>query len=145
MAKKTYRTFSLKSLNLHLTGADGNRLVVRFSGGIQVDSTAKFTTRDAYVQGVLEKSSGFGRDYYLESEVRPVSTPAPAPVKEKKAAPAPEKEIVNGMKDSRRFKNLVEMKNAMKELGIELGDDANYSKAKAAAAEAGYDFQIQKK
>ena len=148
MVKKTYKTHSLRGLDIHFKDRDGNSQVIIFRGGIQIDSTARYTTSDPFIQELLEKSSGFGRDYYIEAEkdLDPApEKPAPASEKEKKAAPAPEKEIVNGMKDSRRFKNLVEMKNAMKELGIELGDDATYPKAKAKAAEAGYDFQIQKK
>ena len=143
--KKTYRTFSLKSLQLCLKDKFGESVEVIFRGGIQIDSTAKFTTADPRVQDLVEKCSGFGRDYYIESE-REVGEPADAPVAEKKAEPAkaPEKEVMSDMKDSRRFRNLVEMKNAMKELGIELDDDANYIKAKAAAAKAGYDFQIQR-
>lgn len=146
MVKKTYRTHSLKSLFLMLKDDEGNRVEVKFYGGIQIDSTAKFTTKSQKIQALLEKSSGFGRDYYIESVVEDDSVAA-APVVEKKAEPAkaPEKEIMQEMKDSRRFRNLVEMKNAMKELGIELDDDATYPKAKAAAAAAGYDFQIQKK
>ena len=142
MSRKTYRTYSLKSLQVCFKDEEGKRIEIIFRGGIQIDSTAKFVTTDKYVQDRLEKSSGFGRDYYLESEVN--TEKAEAPAEEVKAAPAPEKEIVNGMKDSRRFKNLVEMKNAMKEVGIQLDDDANYTKAKAAAAKAGYDFQIKK-
>ena len=145
MSKKTYRTFSLKNLQICLKDEEGRRIEIVFRGGIQIDSTAKFVTDDEYLQKRLESSSGFGRDYYLESEVDNNPVQAPAPEKKVEKAPAPEKEIVSGMKDSRRFKNLVEMKNAMKELGIELGDDATYPKAKAAAAAAGYDFQIQKK
>lgn len=145
MSKKTYRTFSLKNLQVCLKDEDGRRIEIIFRGGIQIDSTAKFVTDDQYLQKRLESLSGFGRDYYLESEVDTNPAPAPAPAKKAEKAPAPEKEIMGGMKDSRRFKNLVEMKNAMKELGIELGDDVTYPKAKAAAAAAGYDFQIQKK
>lgn len=146
MSKKTYRTFSLKGLQITFKDQEEKRIEIIFRGGLQIDSTAKYTTSDEYIQERLEKSSGFGRDYYLESEVDTNPAPAPAPEKKKvEKAPAPEKEIVSEMKDSRRFKNLVEMKNAMKELGIELGDDATYPKAKAAAAAAGYDFQIQKK
>ena len=48
------------------------------------------------------------------------------------------------VKGSERFRNLVEMKNRMAELGIQLAEGANYSQAKAAAVKAGYDFQIQK-
>ena len=138
MSRKTYRTYSLKSLQICLKGEDGKRIEIFFRGGIQIDSTAKD------IQDRLEKSSGFGRDYYLESEVNTDPVEAPAPEVKVEAAPAPEKEIVSGMKDSRRFKNLVEMKNAMAELGIELEEGATYPKAKAAAAKAGYDFQIKK-
>ena len=145
MSKKTYRTFSLKGLQITFKDEEEKRIEIIFRGGIQIDSTAKYTTTDKYIQERLEKSSGFGRDYYLESEVKTEKPAAPAPEKKVEKAAEPKKEIVSEMKDSRRFKNLVEMKNAMKELGIELGDDATYPKAKAAAAAAGYDFQIQKK
>ena len=144
MSRKTYRTYSLKSLQICLKDEDGKRIEIYFRGGIQIDSTAKFVTTDKDIQDRLEKLSGFGRDYYLESEVNTAPVEAPAPEVKVEAAPAPEKEIVNGMKDSRRFKNLVEMKNAMAELGIELEEGATYPKAKAAAAKAGYDFQIKK-
>ena len=143
MAKKTYRTYFLKGYHLLLTSEEGERIEIKFRSGIQVDSTAKYVTSDETIQGLLENASGFGRDYYRESEVE-TEAAAPAPEKKEEAAPVPEKEIVNGMKDSRRFKNLVEMKNAMKEVGIQLDEDANYAKAKAAAAKAGYDFQIKK-
>lgn len=144
MSRKTYRTYSLKSLQICLKDEEGKRIEIYFRGGIQIDSTAKFVTTEKGIQDRLEKLSGFGRDYYLESEVETEAPAAPAPEKKEEAAPAPEKEIVNGMKDSRRFKNLVEMKNAMAELGIELEEGATYPKAKAAAAKAGYDFQIKK-
>ena len=146
MSKKTYRTYSLKNLQVCLKDEEGKRLEIVFRGGIQIDSTAKFVTAEKYIQDRLEKLSGFGRDYYLESEVETEAPAAPAPVKKEAApVPAPEKEIVSGMKDSRRFKNLVEMKNAMKEVEIQFDEGANYAKLKAAAANAGYDFQIQKK
>lgn len=141
MAKKTYRTYYLKSLNLHLVGEDGNRIVVQFRGGIQIDSTAKYTTRNQFIQELLESGSGFNRDYYIESvqdDDAPVAEPAP----EKKDE---EKPVLPEVKGSERFLNLVEMKNRMAELGIELPEDANYQKAKAVANAAGYDFQIKKK
>ena len=144
MSKKTYRTFSLKGLQIRLNGKDGERIEIVFRSGIQIDSTAKFTTSSKELQDMLENSQGFGRDYYIESEVDTEKKVA-APV-EKKVEPQLEstKEIMEEMKDSRRFKNLVEMKNAMKELGIALDEDVNYAKAKAVAAKAGYDFQIKK-
>ena len=143
MAKKTYRTFFLKGYHLLLTAEDGARIEIKFRSGIQVDSTAKYTTSNEKVQALLESSAGFGRDYYIES-VTEDAPEAPAPP-EKKAEKVNEKPIMEEVKGSERFRNLVEMKNRMAELGIELDDDATYSKAKAAAVKAGYDFQIQKK
>ena len=124
-----------------LKDEDGNRIEVKFYGGIQIDSTAKFTTKNPKIQALLEKSSGFGRDYYIESVVED----EPAPVVEKKeTVRKEEKPVMDEMKGSERFRNLVEMKNRMKELGIEIEKDANYAKTKAAAIAAGYDFQIQR-
>lgn len=143
MPKKTYRTYFLKGLDIHVQDEDGKRIEVVFRGGIQIDSTAKFSTSDEKIQNILENLSGFGRDYYLESvqEAAPVAAPA-APKEEDK--PAEPKKILADVKDSRRFRNLVEMKNAMAELGISVTPEMNYMSAKAAAAKEGYDFQIQK-
>ena len=143
MAKKTYRTYFLKGYQLLLNTEDGERLEIKFRGGIQVDSTAKFTTSDEQVQEILEKSNGFGRDFYLES-VKEDAPVAAEPKKKVEAKPEPVKEIMSEVKGSERFKNLVEMKNRMAELGIELDEGANYQKAKSVAANAGYDFQIKK-
>ena len=145
MVKKTYRTFFLKGYQLLLNTEDGNRVEIKFRGGIQVDSTAKYTTANEEIQELLENTGGFNRDFYLES----VKEDAPVVAEpEKKAHVAPqsvEKPVLDEVKGMERFRNLVEMKNRMAELGIELEEDANYQKAKAAAAKAGYDFQIQKK
>ena len=145
MAKKTYRTYNLKGLRLLLKDEAGERVEIRFFGGIQIDSTAKFTTKDEKIQRLLENCSGFGRDYYIESVVEDAAVAEPAKKKEYEAPKAVEKPILDEVKGMERFRNLVEMKNRMAELGIELDEDANYQKAKAAAVKAGYDFQIQKK
>ena len=142
MAKKTYRTHSLKSLHLLLRDENGERIERKFYGGIQIDSTAKFTTRSEKLQNLLEKCSGFGRDYYIESVVE--DAPVAAEPEKKPAPKVEEKPVLAEVKGSERFKNLVEMKNRMAELGIELDEGANYQKAKAAAVAAGYDFQIKK-
>lgn len=60
---------------------------VNFRAGAQIDSTAKFTTSDEKVQEALEKCSGYGRDFYLES-VREVSAPATSKVAEEPKATA---------------------------------------------------------
>jgi len=144
MAKKTYRTFFLKGLTMLLTAEDGKRIEVRFRKGIQVDSTAKYVTSDEKVQALMEKSSGFGRDYYVESVVedKPLNveeTPAPV-VEEKKDEPKP----LTDVKDVKRFHNIVEMRAAMAEIGFEGVQEMNYAQLKSAAAKEGYDFQIQK-
>ena len=146
MAKKTYRTFYLTRLQL-LLKKDGKRIEINFRGGSQIDSTCRYTTADPAEQELIEKSSGFNRDYYVESVRETAEEKKAAPVEEKPAEPAAPKEekpVMENMKGTERFRNLVEMKNRMKELGIELDDDANYAKAKAAASKAGYDFQIQR-
>lgn len=51
---------------------------VNFKKGAQIDSTARYTTNDEWLQKALEKCSGFNRDYYLEN----VQEDTPAPVVE---------------------------------------------------------------
>lgn len=148
MAKKTYRTFTLKGLQLLMNDEDGRRVEIIFRGGIQIDSTAKFTTSNEKVQRMLEASSGFGRDYYIERVVEEMDDskkPEPAKEREDEKLKKEEKPLMDDVKGSERFRNLVEMKNRMSEIGIQLEDNANYATAKAAAAKAGYDFQIKKK
>ena len=148
MAKKTYRTFTLKGLQLLMNDEDGKRVEVIFRGGIQIDSTARFTTSNDKVQRMLEASSGFGRDYYVESvrdEAAPKPENATVVTRPEEAVRQEDKPVMDDVKGSERFRNLVEMKNRMSELGITLEENANYATAKAAAAKAGYDFQIKKK
>lgn len=142
MAKKTYRTFFLKGLQLLLTDEAGDRIEIKFRSGIQVDSTSRYTTSNEEVQRLLEEAEGFNRDYYIESVKDDGEPAAEAKAKEAKADAA--KPVMTEVKGSERFKNLVEMKNRMAGLGIELEADADYNKAKAAAAAAGYDFKIKR-
>lgn len=78
MPKKTYRTYYLKGLQILLTDITGRVIEVNFKRGVQIDSTAKYSTRDEWVQNALENGSGFKRDYYLESvqEDEPAAAPA---------------------------------------------------------------------
>lgn len=146
MKKKTYRTYTLKKLYTFVRDAEGNRIDVVFQGGVQVGSTAKFTTSNPVVQEGLENNPAFGRDYFLESE-REIETEP----KEEKETPAPkakkaEKEtpVLTDVKDVKRFRNIVEMRNAMKELGLPVKDDSSYTECKSIAAKEGYDFQIKR-
>ena len=144
MPRKTYRTYCLRSLVLRSEKKDGTPIEIVFRGGIQIDSTAKFSTSDEETQKFLEGLNGFGRDYYIESVASDApagspKTPAPA-VGEKTAEPAP----LTDVKDVKRFHNIIEMRAAMAELGFEGVQEMNYMQLKAAASKEGYDFQIQK-
>lgn len=148
MTKKTYRTYRLKSLSLFSRDSKGNRIDVVFHKGVQVDSTARFSTSDPKIQSFLEKCSGFGRDFYLEKE-EPIAEAKVAPVKEeqpKVEKPKPEKIDISesGLKDVKRFRNIVEMREAIRSIGIQVSSEAGYSELRAAAAKEGYDYQIQK-
>ena len=82
MAKKTYRTYQLKGLQVLTTDEAGHLIEVNFRGGSQIDSTAKFSTSDEKVQNALEKCSGYNRDFYLESVQEDAPAPVPSPVVE---------------------------------------------------------------
>lgn len=75
MTKKTYRTYNLKGLQILLTDKEGRLKEVNFKKGAQIDSTARYSTNDEWLQKALEKCSGFNRDYYLENVQEDVSTP----------------------------------------------------------------------
>lgn len=145
MPRKTYRTYYLRSLVLRRSEKkNGTPIEIVFRGGIQTDSTAKFSTSNKETQKFLEGLKGFGRDYYIES----VEEDAPAdalktsvpPVEEKTEKPAP----LTDVKDVKRFHNIIEMRAAMAELGFEGVQEMNYMQLKSAASKEGYDFQIQK-
>lgn len=143
MPRKTYRTYCLRSLVLRSEKKDGTPIEIVFRGGIQIDSTAKFSTSDEETQKFLEGLSGFGRDYYIEKEESDAPVvETPAPVVETKAEE--EKAPLTDVKDVKRFHNIVEMRAAMAEIGFEGVQDMNYMQLKSAASKEGYDFQIQK-
>lgn len=143
MAKKTYRTHRLKSLELYKKDKEGKRIIIKFYGGIQIDSTAKLVTKDPYIQQLVEEDPGFGRDYYIESVVE--DAPAAEPVVEEAPKVVEEpKKVLTDVKDIKRFHNLVEMKNYMAELGFKGVQSMNYQQCKSAAQKEGYDFQISK-
>lgn len=142
MAKKTYRTFYLKDLDVPAKNSKGEKVKAYFRGGTQIDSTAKFTTSDEAIQESLESCSGFGRDFYLE-EVYEAPKPVAEEPKVLASSPEPKKDLVS-IKDSRRFRNFVEMKKAMVEAGLEVKPNWTYAAAQAAAYKQGYDYQISK-
>lgn len=144
MSKKTYRTYFLKSLVLHFKEEDGTPIDVTFRGGIQVDSTARYSTSNKKIQKLLEKSSCFGRDFYIEREENLTPSAEETGMLAPASEPAPEKAPLTDVKDVKRFHNIVEMRSAMAELGFEGVQEMNYLQLKSAASKEGYDFQIQK-
>ena len=143
MAKKTYRTYQLKGLQLLLCKDDGSWVEVVFRGGIQIDSTAKFVTSDKELQDKLESLDGFGYDYYLES-VEEKAEEKVKVVEPAKEVDTPAEKTLTDVKDIKRFHNIVEMKHYMSEIGFKDVQSMNYMQCKAAATKEGYDFQIQK-
>jgi hypothetical protein len=145
MLKKTYKTYYLKSLQLRLVDKDGRRFEAIFRGGIQPESTAKFTTSDEAMQEAIEKCSGFNRDYYIADVQKKAEKKEVAPKVEDSAPHDDNGNPIVDMKDSKRFQNTVEMKAAMVAAGLSVPDDmTNYQALKALAKGAGYDYQIQK-
>lgn len=145
MARKTYRTYRLRGLQVFVKDENGKPLEINFRGGIQIDSTAKFTTSDKALQEKLEALDVFGKSFYIES-VEAEEPKADAPKEKEKVvaeSTAPKTELTD-VKDIKRFHNIVEMRSAMAELGFKGVQEMNYAQLKSAAGKEGYDFQIQK-
>lgn len=134
MAKKTYRTYHLKGLQVLVFDEYGRPTEINFKGGCQIDSTAKFTTSDENLQKALESCSGFGRDYYIESvrEEAPVAVEAPAPAAEPENAPA--EEVVE--EDNGKQKVEVADKSDAIEWLKEHNPEAGYTAAKLRSKDA---------
>lgn len=139
MLNKTYKTWNLKDYSLTLF-FDGKPEFIHFVGGIRVDSTAVFSTSDPKIQAALESMAAFGRDFYICAE-------SSAPESDGQQAPEDipvEKELPREFIDARKFKNLVEMKDALRKAGLDVNDKWNYAQTKKFAFENGYDYQVSK-
>ena len=139
MATKTYRTHSLKSLIVRVYDEAGKEYEVEFYGGIHFDSTARATVSEPKIQELLEKTSCFGRDFYIES-VSNDEEVVEAPKAETKVEE--EKHLPENFIDSRSFRNLVELKEALKTVGLKIEDSWNYQQTKKYAFEHGYDYKV---
>lgn len=114
---------------------------ISFSPGYHFDSTAIYSTIDPEEQEAMESASGFMRDYYLEGEYAVEEEGnAPAVVEEEKV----EEIIPRDMLDSRVFSNLVEMKNALVEKGLDVSKCRSYVQVLALARDNGYDYKVEK-
>lgn len=145
MTIKTYRTRELKGYSLHLFIDSDIRTNILFKRGCTLGSTATYTTSNPTVQEALESLSEFGPTFYLEKTVvvnenapeEKAPKPAPAPVAEE------EKEVVD-MLDAQTFKNLVELRNALQDKGIDVSQITNVKAAEAVAKKNGYNYTIEK-
>ena len=140
--RKTYKTYRLKSLVLPLT-VNGKSVSGEFKGGCMATSTATYTTSDEDVQNKLESLVFFKRDYYLDRVVKEASDVPAAP--EVKSAPVVEEEkVVVDILDAQTFKNLVELRNALQDKGIDVSQITNVKAAEAVAKKNGYNYTVDK-
>lgn len=145
MARKIYKTYRLKSLCIPFT-IDGKDIRVEFRGGCVLGSTATYTTSDEKIQNELESLVAFGRDYYID---RIIEEPVAVSVaKKREDAPVVEveedKEPVDIL-DAKTFKNLVELRNALQDKGIDVSQITNVKAAEAVAKKNGYNYTVEKK
>ena len=108
-------------------------------------STATYTTTNPEIQEKLEALAGFNRNYYLE-KITPlnVETPKAAPVVKPEPAIEEEKEVVDVL-DAKTFKNLVELRNALQDKGIDVSQITNVKAAETLARKNGYNYTVEKK
>lgn len=144
MTRKTYKTFRLKGLSIPLT-IDGNTVHVDFKAGCSATSTATYVTSNPKIQEAMESLFGFNRDYYIDRivELEAESPKYVAPV----VTPEPEieedKEVVD-MLDAQTFKNLVELRNALADKGIDVSKITNVKAAESLAKKNGYNYTVEK-
>ena len=147
MITKTYRTRELKGFTLHLL-VNGNVKHISFRRGCTLGSTSTYTTSDEKIQEALESLKAFGPTFYLESK-QVIGEDAPARV-EAKTAPKVEEPVVEEEKevvdilDAQTFKNLVELRNALKDKGLDVSQLTNVKAAESFAKKNGYNYTVEK-
>lgn len=147
MITKTYRTRALKGYSLHLFIDGDVRTNITFRRGCTLGSTATFTTSNPKIQEALESLSEFGPTFYIEKQVV-VNEVAPAEEKTKEEEkPAPvieeEKEVVDIL-DAQTFKNIVEIRRALQDKGIDVSQITNVKMAESIAKKNGYNYTVEK-
>lgn len=147
MITKTYRTRVLKGYSLHLFIDSDVRTNITFKRGCTLGSTATYTTSNPKIQEALESLSEFGPTFYIEKQVV-VNENAPVEEKPKeKEKPATaveeEKEVVD-MLDAKTFKNLVELRNALQDKGLDVSSLTNVKAAESYARKNGYNYTVDK-
>lgn len=144
MTIKTYRTTELKGLSLQIFVDDDVRTSIVFKSGCTLGSTATYTTANPKIQKAIESLNSFGTTFYLEKEVK-VNEEAPAvkKIKEIPEAVEEEREVVDIL-DAQTFKNLVELRNALQDKGINVSQITNVKAAEAVAKKNGYNYTVEK-
>lgn len=147
MITKTYRTRELKGYSLHLFIDGDVRTNIVFKRGCTLGSTATYTTSNPKIQEALESLGEFGPTFYIEKQVV-VNENAPVEEKPKeKEKPATaveeEKEVVD-MLDAKTFKNLVELRNALQDKGLDVSSLTNVKAAESYARKNGYNYTVDK-
>jgi hypothetical protein len=145
MIIKTYRTRELKGFSLLLLDENGKRLSISFKRGCTLGSTATYTTEDPAIQKALEATNDFGPTFYIEKEEK-IGEDTPMDVKiSAKLEPVveEEKEVVD-MLDAQTFKNLVELRNALADKGIDVSQITNVKAAENIAKKNGYNYTVEK-
>lgn len=144
MIIKTYRTRELKGLTLQVFVEKDVRASIVFKSGCTLGSTATYTTSNPKIQKAIESLSSFGKTFYLEKEV-PVDEPAAVVVKAKPepVKPVVEEEVVDIL-DAQVFKNLVELRNALRDKGIDVSQITNVKAGETIARKNGYNYTIDK-
>lgn len=146
MTIKTYRTYSLKGLTIPVTTEENVKIQISFKRGCAIGSTATYTTSDPKIQEELESLNAFCTKYYLENavtvgeeiaEVADEAEVAETPVEEE------EKEVVDIL-DAQTFKNLVELRNALKAKGIDASQITNVKAGETLAKKNGYNYTVEK-
>lgn len=145
MVTKTYRTRTLKGYVLHMK-IDGKTVDIAFKRGCTIGSTATYQTSDPRIQQKLESMKAFGPTFYLENTTK-TDEDAPAVVKpeveEKPIIEEEEKEVVDVL-DAQTFKNLVELRNALKAKGIDVSQITNVKVGESIAKKNGYNYTVEK-
>ena len=146
MTIKTYKTRELKGYSLHMN-INGKITTITFTRGCVYGSTATYTTSVPEIQEALESLKAFGKVFYIDSE-EVVSESAPEldvkiAIKAAEAAQEEEKEVVD-MLDAKSFKNLVELRNALSDKGIDVSQITNVKAAESVAKKNGYNYTVEK-
>ena len=123
---------------------DGKMTHIEFKRGCTLGSTATFTTSNPKIQDALESLKSFGPTFYIEkvsvkNNAEPIveNTPVePEPIQE-------EKEVVDIL-DAQTFKNIVELRRALQDKGIDVSQITNVKKAEDLAKKNGYNYTVEK-